>query len=154
MMSTTDRIAVNIRWMIRRDMPEIYEIENLCFEFPWDEDTFIRWLRQRNCIGMVAEHDERIVGHLVYELHRSRLHIQNFAVLPSQQRKGIGTAMVNKLKSKLSTQRRNRIVLETRENNLDSHLFWKAMGFKAIGISHEWYDNDEDAYVFQYRHGG
>ena len=32
------------------------------FEFPWSEEDFIRCLRQRNCIGMVAEHDEQVVG--------------------------------------------------------------------------------------------
>ena len=45
----------HIRWMIRRDMPDVLGIESNCFEFSWTEDDFIRCLRQRNCIGMVAE---------------------------------------------------------------------------------------------------
>ena len=28
-------VKVHIRWMIRRDMPEILNIEQHCFEFPW-----------------------------------------------------------------------------------------------------------------------
>ena len=59
--ATTDfEINVHIRWMIRRDMPEVLGIENSSFEFSWSEDDFIRCLRQRNCIGMVAEYDERL----------------------------------------------------------------------------------------------
>ena len=59
---------VHIRWMIRRDMPEVLEIEQSSFEFPWTEEDFIRCLRQRNCIGMVAEYDEKVVGFMIYEL--------------------------------------------------------------------------------------
>jgi [ribosomal protein S18]-alanine N-acetyltransferase len=126
-MLTQDRIelCVHIRWMIRRDMPEVLAIENRSFEFPWSEDDFIRCLRQRNCIGMVAEYDERVVGFMIYELHKNRLHILNFAVRPEFRRQGIGRSMIRKLVGKLSQQRRNRIMLEIRETNLDAQLFFR-----------------------------
>ena len=89
--------SVHIRWMIRRDMPEVLQIEQQSFEFPWSEEDFIRCLRQRNCIGMVAEYEERVVGFMIYELHKSRLHILNFAVSPDCRRHSIGGQMVEKL---------------------------------------------------------
>ncbi|MEK6238743.1 MAG: ribosomal-protein-alanine N-acetyltransferase RimI, partial [Planctomycetales bacterium] len=55
-------LRVHIRWMIRRDMPEVLAIENSSFEFPWSEEDFLRSLQQRNCIGMVAEWEDSIVG--------------------------------------------------------------------------------------------
>ena len=73
-------VRVHIRWMIRRDMPEVLAIESENFEFPWLEEDFIRSLRQRNCIGMIAEHDDRVVGFMIYELHKTRIHVLNFAV--------------------------------------------------------------------------
>ena len=42
-----EEVRVHIRWMIRRDMPEILAIEDESFEFPWIEGDFIRCLRQR-----------------------------------------------------------------------------------------------------------
>ena len=48
-------LKAHIRWMIRRDMPEVLAVEGESFEFPWCEEDFLRCLRQRNCIGMVAE---------------------------------------------------------------------------------------------------
>src|SRR6186713_2825625 len=111
------QVRVHIRWMIRRDMAEVLDIENDGFEFPWSEEDFIRCLRQRNCIGMVAEHDERVVGFMIYELHRTRLHVLNFAVSKGFSRRGVGTQMISKLVGKLSHQRRTRIVLEVRETN-------------------------------------
>ena len=66
-------VRVHIRWMIRRDMPEVLQAEQQSFEYAWTEDDFLRCLRQRNCIGMVAEHQDRIVGFMIYEL-RSEEH--------------------------------------------------------------------------------
>ena len=73
---------VHIRWMIRRDMPEVLAIEHASFEYPWCEEEFLRVLRQRNCIGMVAELGERIVGFMIYELHRNKIHVLDFATHP------------------------------------------------------------------------
>ncbi|MDG1872676.1 MAG: ribosomal protein S18-alanine N-acetyltransferase [Mariniblastus sp.] len=145
-------INVHIRWMIRRDMPEVLKIEKSSFEFPWSEEDFIRCLRQRNCIGMVAEYDERVVGFMIYELHKDQLHVLNFSVRPDVRRRGIGMQMVNKLIGKLSQQRRNRIVLEIRETNLAAQMFFKNLGFMAVSVLRDYYDDTvEDAYVMQYR---
>jgi ribosomal-protein-alanine N-acetyltransferase len=146
---------VHIRWMIRRDMPEVLAIETEGFEFPWCENDFLRCLRQRNCIGMVAECDDRVVGFMIYELHKSRLHILNFAVSARHRRHGVGTQMVTKLIGKLSTQRRNRILLEVRETNLAAQLFFRSSGFRAVSVLREFYeDTPEDAYLMQFRYRG
>ena len=143
----------HIRWMIRRDMNEVLEIEKSSFEFPWSEKDFIRCLRQRNCIGMVAEFDERVVGFMIYELHKNQLHVLNFAVRPDVRRRGVGEQMVKKLVGKLSQQRRNRIVLEIRETNLAAQLFFRNQGFRAVSVLRDYYDDTvEDAYVMQYRY--
>src|SRR5215210_2459874 len=107
---------VHIRWMIRRDMPEVLAIEHASSEFPWCEEEFLRVLRQRNCIGMVAEYGERVVGFMIYELHKSKLQVLNFAVAPEYRRQGVGHQMMVKLVGKLSSHRRTRIVLHVRES--------------------------------------
>jgi ribosomal-protein-alanine N-acetyltransferase len=145
-------VSVQIRWMIRRDMPEVLKIEHESFEFNWTEDDFLACLRQRNCIGMVAEHDNRVVGFMIYELHKTKLHILNFAVAPAFRRLGVGAQMIEKLINKLSQQRRQEIVLEVRETNLAAQLFYQAQGFRAVRVLRSHYaDSAEDAYVMQYR---
>jgi len=146
-------LPVHIRWMIRRDMPEVLAIEQECFEFSWHEDDFVRCLRQRNCIGMIAEASERVVGFMVYELHKHRLHILNFAVHEQFRRRGIGTQMARKLISKLSHDRRSRIMLEIRETNLSAQLFFRSLSFRAVSVLRKFYeDTPEDAYLMQYRY--
>ena len=128
-MSTQEKqdVCVHIRWMIRRDMAGVLEIEKLGFEFSWSEEDFVRCLRQRNCIGMVCEYEERVVGFMIYELHKNRIHVLNFAVHPDFSRRAVGRQMMDRLIGKLSSQRRNRIMLEVRETNLSAQLFFRSM---------------------------
>jgi ribosomal-protein-alanine N-acetyltransferase len=147
------QVRVHIRWMIRRDMPEVLAIESASFEFPWLEEDFIRCLRQRNCIGMVAEHEDRVVGFMIYELNKARIQVLNFASAPEFRRRGVGGQMISKLIGKLSAQRRTRITLEVRETNLPAQLFFRTSGFRATRVLRDYYeDTPEDAYVMQYRY--
>ncbi len=144
-------LGVHVRWMIRRDMPEVIAIERESFEFPWSEQDFTHCLRQRNCIGMVAEMADSVVAFMIYELHRSKLHMLNFAVRRSHRRLGIGTRMMEKLVGKLTPDRRGRIVLEVRETNLAAQLFFRSLGFRATSVLKDFYqDSTEDAYMMQF----
>lgn len=138
-----------IRWMIRRDMPEVLAIERGAFEFPWSEQDFIDVLRQRNAIGLVADVDDAVAGYVIYELHKTRLHLVNLAVARQFARWGVGRAMITKLQGKLSRARRRRIITEVRERNLPAQLFFRSLGFRAVTTLRRYYeDSDEDAYVF------
>ena len=77
---------------------------------------------------MVAEHGEKVVGFMIYELHKNKLHILNFAVHPAWRRLGVGVQMVAKLISKLSSHRRTRITLEAARTNLAAQLFFRHQG--------------------------
>ena len=144
-------LGIHVRWMIRRDMPEVLAIEHEAFEFPWSDEDFTRCLRQRNCIGMVAEMADSVVAFMIYELHRARLHMINFAVVRSHRRLGIGTHMMEKLCGKLTPDRRSRVVLEVRETNLPAQLFFRTLGFRATSVLKDFYqDTTEDAYLMEY----
>lgn len=154
-------MKVHIRWIIKRDMQEVFDIENDSFEFPWSEEDFTRVLRQRNAIGMVAGPTdeegkiEQVVGFMIYELHRTRLHLLNFAVAKDFRRLGIGRQMFEKIQTKLSPQRRSRVLFEVREANLEGQLFLRTMKWKAVSVLRRYYDRcddcNEDAYLFQYK---
>jgi ribosomal-protein-alanine N-acetyltransferase len=149
-----DKVRVHIRWMIRRDMPEVLTAERASFEYSWTEDDFLRCLRQRNCIGMVAEQNDRVVGFMIYELHKNKLHILNFAVHPQARRMGIGGQMVGKLVNKLSTHRRQKITLAVRERNLTAQVFFRSHDFKATRVLRNYYeDSGEDAFQMEFRVG-
>ena len=141
-----------IRWCIRRDMPEVVEMDALNFEFPWSEEDFIRCLRQRNSIGLVAEYAGRVVGVVIYELHANRVHILNLSVLPAFHGRGVGRALIEKIESKLNPRRRYKAVVEVRDSNLDAQLFFRKVGFRATGILRDYYTECiDDAYQMELR---
>ena len=169
MNATTTRPPVYCRWMVLKDFPAVLEIERMCFEFQWSEEDFRRCLAQRSVIGMVAEIPQQtrkraawggsitretpvVAGYAVYRLRETHLVLMNMAVLPAVQRRGIGSAMIRKLKAKLSTQRRTSIVTDVRDSNLDAQLFMRASEFRAVEVIRDAYeDTTEDAIVFRYR---
>lgn len=137
----------HIRWMTRMDMPEVLAIDQKR-PHPWTEDDFIQCLRQKQCIDLVAEVGETVVGFAVYELHRTRLSILRLAAHPNH--KGAGQDMLAKLKGKLSDQRTS-IDVVVRESDLPAQLFYKAHGYRAIEtLREEFLDTNEDGYLMQF----
>ncbi len=131
----------HIRWMIRRDMESVLKGEKEGYKYNWEEENFLKMLRQRNTIGMVHERpfsdkeisdaayfrwlkrrdrgepddpakdwqeaqdqlfNQTIDGHMIYELHTSRLRILDFAAANP----AVAEALVLKLIGKLSSHRR------------------------------------------------
>jgi ribosomal-protein-alanine N-acetyltransferase len=144
-------IPVHLRWMIRRDLPEVLTIEKASFRDCWNEEDFLTALRQRNVIGIVAEFGEIVAGYAIYQLSKSSIEILNLAVLPDARRLHVGSQLVWKLVGKLSTQRRTSLTACVRDSNLGAHLFFKANKFQATKVHRRYYrDSGEDAYELEY----
>ena len=99
-----------------------------------DDREFLRVLRQRNCIGMVAEADDRVLGFMIYTLHKSHLQVSKFAVVPEARRRGVGRQMMAKLFGKLGERRHRILITAPLSERCDGPLFLKAMGFIATMV--------------------
>ena len=93
---------IHVRWMILRDMPEVAEIERQSFAECWGERGLREVLRGRNVIGMVADDGRRVVGYMVYELHRHRIELLRLAVAADRRREGVGERLVAKVKGRIA----------------------------------------------------
>jgi ribosomal-protein-alanine N-acetyltransferase len=141
--------AVDVRYMIKRDLPEVLAIERSSFATGWVKEDFLACMRQRNFFDMVAETDlGSVAGFMVYEREKTTLHLVNFAVAPRYRRRGVGAAMLERLKGKTVEQHRRRTVtLEVMETNVAAQCFFRSQGFRAVRILRDHYLNsDEDAY--------
>lgn len=144
-------LEVNVRWMTRRDLQEVLEIEGFCFSAPWDEDEFLERIRRQNSVGMVAETGGCVVGFMIYELRDRGMFLSTLAVHPAQRRQGVGSQMIERMRQKLSDQSRTNISVKIRETNLDALIFFRRLGFKATRVLRaHFHDTGEDAYLMQY----
>ena len=145
-----------LRWMIDRDLSQVMGIESLCFGPDADTRREMRALIDMPGVySIVAEaENESIDGFVIYERRKTRIVIRNLAVAPMRQRRGIGTLLIDKLRGKLSFQRKVLTAL-VRESNLPAQLFFRAMGLVATDIiPHPWArfgGGLEDGYLFELR---
>jgi ribosomal-protein-alanine N-acetyltransferase len=143
------KAEIIVRPIIRRDFKEVLTIEAEIFQFPWLAGDFEKVLRGVHCYGAVAEYQDTVVGFVVFELLKHHIRVLNLAVEGWHRRCGVGRMMIEKLVGRLSVLRRRAITCEIRESNLDAQLFFCAVGFRAVAVLRDFYENTpEDAYLF------
>lgn len=150
---------VSIRWMLPKDMDQVLAIERASYRFPWHESDFAEHIREKNVIPLVAIRGAQVVGYVMYENRPDNVGILNLTVDPKDRRRGFGTEIVAKLRTKLAPGKKTRIEAYVRETSLDAHLFLKANGFAAEAVCKSWFRDElpdqppetEDAYRFVLR---
>lgn len=140
-----------MRWMIRKDMDEVLAIDRQNFQNPWSEDDFCAALRQRNCIGQVVELDQRIVGYVIYDIQESAFSIIKMAVDPNLQRLGIGSKILQRMKHKLSQERRSSLIIEVGASDEAGQAFLRKAEFKADAVLRK-KDHQINDYAFRMRY--
>jgi ribosomal-protein-alanine N-acetyltransferase len=145
-------VPTHIRWALRADLPAALAIEAASYADGdrWTEDDFLKCLRQRNCIMMVATRGDTIVGFMVYELHPNRMDVLNLAVAHTWRGMGVGTALVDKMKYKLCSHRRPRLMACVRETDDGAIGLFRRCGFRATALLRGHYGT-EDGYAMVYR---
>ena len=153
MMTKTKPIGqVHLRWAEYKDHPEILEIENLCFQHPWGAKDLKNYQRDKVGVVVVAEFCDMIAGYACYSVAHGCVQIDNLAVAPRMQHKGIGTELVQRLKRRASATMARRLVAYVQESNLGALLFFKKMGFEWVQTLHDYYSlSDDDAYKMEWR---
>jgi [ribosomal protein S18]-alanine N-acetyltransferase len=138
----TENLAVPYaRWMIRRDLTEILKGEYLSLD-PWAEETFLESLRQRNCIGMVAETREEVVAWGVYCLFPSHLHLMKLEGTMQGR-----MALLEKFRSKLRSGSRKWFSYNCHEEDLSTQQLLAHMGWQTAGVIRECFGS-RDGYRF------
>jgi len=148
---TTQSTATHVRWMIRRDLPSVMSIEYGSFDDPWTQEEMIEAITAHRQVGMVAERDGQVVGHMVYRLSKTSIEILTMAVHPDHRRQSVGFAMFQKLLGKLSRDKRYLLFTDVVETNLPAQLFCKDMGMRWTRTIGGRFTDGSDAHRFEYR---
>lgn len=139
-----------------KHVPEVCEMEEICFPTPWNERMFTEELRDnplsRYLLLVDRANPSRVVAYAGYWKVLDEGHITNIAVRPEWRRMGAATYLITQLKRFASAEGVNSMTLEVRVSNEGAQTLYKKMGFKPEGIRKAYYeDNREDALIMWYR---
>lgn len=130
--ASQNAVAVHVRWAVNRDVERIREIDTACLDGQLLAAG--RTLRDvgRLRVTFVAAVDDQVVGYMLYELNRKRIRLMRIAVDPAWRSRGVGTTMLDRVKSKLHSLGRDRIHVEVPVDNIEALQFFLAQGFESL----------------------
>ncbi len=140
---------VELRRLEPRDLDTVEEIERESYPTPWSRSMFVAELQKPSslAIGAYAEEGE-LVGYAFVSRYVDAWHVMNIAVATGFRRRGIATALLERLFEVTSTDPRRGYTLEVRVSNVEAVRLYERLGFEARGIRRGYYtDNREDALI-------
>lgn len=139
---------MHIKVMQDSHIPQVFNIEKVCFSNPWSEADLRRQLELETSHFLVALSDEKVTGYMGLQIFSGEGYVTNVAVLPEYRKQGIARALIEEqLKNEMDF-----ITLEVRESNTPAiHLYTK-MGFENVGIRPNFYENPKENAVLMTRY--
>lgn len=139
---------LKLRYMTRRDIPRVMDIEERCFTSPWDDGCFLGELGGPLSHCMVLCDDELVVGYAVYRIVLDETHLLNIAVDPERRKAGLGRMLMNHLLAHSQEEAASIIWLEVRPSNRPARTMYESFGFQQVDVRRCYYtDSGEDALI-------
>lgn len=136
--------------MLRADLSEVAELEQMSQSFPWSKQNFADALAAGYPAWVVRKQDE-LAGFCVAMMAPDDMHILVIAVNANNRRDGLGSLMLNAARQLAVQSGLNRILLEVRPSNEHALAFYNCRGFEKIGVRKGYYpagkNGREDAWV-------
>ena len=141
---------IEIRTMEPQDVPQIAELEKVCFSDPWSEKSIISELDNPLSCWLVAVSGEQVVGYVGSQTVLDGSDMMNIAVSPDFRRKGIAESLIEALISFLHERGSRCLILEVRASNVPAIALYEKLGFLEIGRRRNYYRNPkEDALILR-----
>ena len=142
-------MKIDLRRLESHDLELVEEIERASYPTPWSRSMFDAELRKPSALGLGAfSEDGVLVGYAFVSRYVDAWHVMNVAVALSHRRRGIASALLERLFEVTATDPRRGYTLEVRVSNLGAIKLYERLGFESRGIRRGYYtDNREDALI-------
>jgi ribosomal-protein-alanine N-acetyltransferase len=141
-------VAIEIRVLELSDLNAIEAIEQKAYPTPWSRSMFASELAKPTSICLGAFEGQELAGYVINSRYVDAWHVMNVAVDPEHQRRGVATALLERLFEVTRDDERRGYTLEVRVSNEDAIGLYEKIGFEARGIRRGYYtDNREDALI-------
>jgi ribosomal-protein-alanine N-acetyltransferase len=142
------KTAVDIRPLSLGDLSAIEQIERRSYPTPWSRSMFAGELAKPASLCLGAFEDDRLAGYLIISRYVDAWHVMNIAVASQFRRRGIATALLQRLFELTEDGSRRGYTLEVRVSNAGAIKLYERLGFTGRGIRRGYYtDNREDALI-------
>lgn len=139
---------MNLRYMRKEDLEQVYAIEQVLFSRPWSKQDFLDALSKEENLYFVAEGQGQILGYCGVWGVAGEGQITNVAVKKEYQGNGIASALFSYMLKEGESKELHVYTLEVRTSNFAAIHLYKKMGFLSVGIRKNFYElPTEDAVI-------
>lgn len=140
-----------IRKMKESDLPRVLEIQQALAFQEWNEREFLAEIHASYALCVVYENDGTgdISGYAIFHLMGPDSELLSIATSPTEQRKGIGSALLASGLSRLDFTGGDRMFLEVREGNAKARNFYESHGFESYAKREKYYSDGETAILYR-----
>jgi [ribosomal protein S18]-alanine N-acetyltransferase len=142
-------VNVELRRLEHGDLDVVEAIERESYPTPWSRSMFDAELRKPSSLAIGAFTDgHELVGYAFVSRYVDAWHVMNVAVANAYRRRGIASALLERMFEVTGTDPRRGYTLEVRVSNLGAIRLYEQLGFEARGMRRGYYtDNREDALI-------
>ena len=127
-------------------IPQMVELEKICFSLPWTADMIKSELNNPSCLYLAAVDGDTLVGYIGVQTVLDEGYINNVAVRPEYRRQGIAAALISLLVEQARAIGLAFMTLEVRESNAPAIPLYEKLGFTTVGRRKNYYEKPrEDA---------
>jgi ribosomal-protein-alanine N-acetyltransferase len=140
------------RNMTEADLDAVVAIEVQAFSHPWSRGHFADSLKAGYLAELLLDDEATLLGYFVAMPGVDELHLLNITVLPSQQRKGHGRALLAAVQAHGLRLGLSTLWLEVRHSNHRARRLYAKWGFEEVGLRRAYYpagSRREDAVVMR-----
>ena len=139
---------MQLRPMTETDVPQVLDLQReLAFQ-DWNEKQFLSEIRASYACCVVCESKKTLLGYAIFHLMGPDSELLSIATRESEQRKGIGSQLLNAGLKQLTAG--DQCFLEVRDGNTKARAFYEKHGFKLYNVRKKYYADGEDAALYKF----
>lgn len=143
----------NLRPMHEAHLPQVLDIEQRAYPFPWTEGIFRDCLKVGYSAWVVSSPADEVLAYALMSMAVGEAHVLNLCVEPAYHQQGLGRFLLTHLQRLARGAGMDLMLLEVRKSNVAAIALYRSLGFQTLGVRKGYYpahQGSEDALLLGY----